>query len=460
MEGSPQTIWSHPEISRSEALRQKQTPANPFARTLASINPEVQSDHSNAGNSPKSSGAESKQARPHYDVNDFTKLLLTGEKTTPCTVTRSPPPASFHSQPSNGDTNSNTDASSISRHSIFEPVSGPFHESPRTSHDGSILDEERQQIVGSPPKTSLKTKPATPKHRHGKLVKANSPQTVSFEDPILSFPSHTTSLATPAESSIQNVNRKSVDIENSQPNLPTPAIDAKPLSSSLDKLESGQRLDHGPPDTSESSTPQKRNPPPPPISRRHSARIKQFAASERSVPISEEDLPDTPPLSQSPPMTAQKAPPPPPPRRAGRARGNSSSSVSTDTSMGPTASHSSTNDTTSNALKPRPAPPSSSPTLSGLKRQSTQPFSGSPSMAPPPPPRRRGSSASTNYTPSRLSGNYTAVGERMRSDSGASSISQFQMSPSTSSTAETKDVMADLTALQREVDELRGKFKD
>ena len=52
--------------------------------------------------------------------------------------------------------------------------------------------------------------------------------------------------------------------------------------------------------------------------------------------------------------------------------------------------------------------------------------------------------------------------ERLRSDSGASSISQLAMTnnePSADQKLEQKDVLADLTALQREVDELRGKIR-
>ena len=80
-------------------------------------------------------------------------------------------------------------------------------------------------------------------------------------------------------------------------------------------------------------------------------------------------------------------------------------------------------------------------------------------MPPPPPPRRRGSSQSS-HTLSRLNGDYRiSVGQRPRGDSGASSISQLQMTPIESS-AEKKDVLADLSALQREVDELRGKMRD
>ena len=52
--------------------------------------------------------------------------------------------------------------------------------------------------------------------------------------------------------------------------------------------------------------------------------------------------------------------------------------------------------------------------------------------------------------------------ERLRSDSGASSISQLPMTNLESNSEqkmEPKDVIADLAALQREVDELRGKIR-
>ena len=48
--------------------------------------------------------------------------------------------------------------------------------------------------------------------------------------------------------------------------------------------------------------------------------------------------------------------------------------------------------------------------------------------------------------------------ERSRGNSGASSISAAVMTHS-EPVVEDKDVLADLTALQREVDELRGKLK-
>lgn len=430
-------------------------PANPFKKTLASLGSESRPLQASEGRSME---AESKTTRPHYDVEDFKKLLLTGEKSGSGANAAVPPPVSFQSPAHVGDSSSNTDASSISRQSIFEPVSGPLQESPRTSHESILSDDERQRLVGSIQTASEKPKPFTPRHRHGKLVKPNAPQTVSFEDPTLSFSDSAMNAMAPVDRSTlgisSNVDKPLPPPPNTQPSTHNP-------SESTDDDMQSPVLDSEEPLSRTSS--QKRSPPPPPLSRRHSQlRGKSFANStERSTPITEEGTPDSTSSSQLAPTAISKAqppPPPPPPRRAGLVRGNSSSSLSTSASFISTSDQSTAADASTRSTKPRPpVPPNRSPPVSSVKRPNqTQPITGSPSAAPIPPPRRRGSSQSS-YTPSRLSGNYNG---RLRSDSGASSISQVAMTPAGPSGAESKDVMADLSALQREVDELRGKFKD
>ena len=442
----------------------KPVPVNPFAKTLASLNAENQSSPANSRSEQHRPDGETNTNRPHYDVDDFKRLLLKGEKNVPGTSTAVPTPVSFQRQHSIGDSSSNTDASSISRQSIFEPTSGPaFQESPRSSHDISPTDEERQQPVGGLPPTSGKIKPTAPKPRHGKLVKINAPQTVSFEDPTLSFSSSTTSVTFPPSPAPKLPSTMS-GVEKPLPALPDPSKSIQFAESVNSETEPAKGKSYSAPsDTQAGLTSQKRNPPAPPLSRRHSLRPKPFATSERSTPISEEGSQDSLPLSQSPPTTSLKAPPPPPPppRRSGQVRGDSPSSISTSASPAGAQSQLRSNEHPVKSTKvPPPTPPNRSPSLSAVKRQSTQTFSGSPSMAPPPPPRRRGSSASSySYNPSRLSGNYsTTATERMRSDSNASSISQLPLNSPTASNAESRDVLADLSALQREVDELRGKF--
>lgn len=461
-EGTRQNTLSNSGNLQSVTGGVSAMPVNPFKKTLASLGTESRSGPMSLGSEGRSVEAESKTTRPHYDVDDFKKLLLTGEKSGSGPNAAVPPPVSFQSPAHVGDSSSNTDASSISRQSIFEPVSGPPQESPRTSHESIPSDDERQRLVGSVATTSERLKPSTPRHRHGKAVKPNAPQTVSFEDPTLSFPHFTKSAMAPVDRSTPG---NPSDVDKPLPPLPPPPS-TKPLTQSPIESTDNDMLDSysESEDAQSSTTAQMRSPPAPPLSRRHSQlRAKFFASSpERSTPITEETLAGSVPLSQSPATANSKVPPPPPPRRAGLVRGNSSSSISTDASFTPMSDQYNATDVSTRSAKPRPpVPHNRSPSVSSTKRPNqTQPIPGFPSIAPPPPPppppRRRGSSQSS-YTPSRLSGHYT---ERLRSDSGASSISHLAMTPLSPSGAENKDVMADLSALQRDVDELRGKFKD
>lgn len=417
-------------------------PANPFKKALG-----AESRPGPPGSEGGSTEAEVKTTRPRYDVDDFKRLLLTGDKSVSGANAAVPPLASFQSPAPVGDSSSNTDASSISRQSIFEPIPGPLQESPRSSHGSLSSDNERQRLVESIPTASENVKPSTPRHRHGKLVKSNAPQTVSFEDPTLSIVDSAKGTMAPVDRSIPG---SSSNVHKPLPPLPSPSNSQPVRQNSIGSTDSDMRDAHLEFEASPSgNTARKRSPPAPPLSRRHSQlRAKPFTSStERSMPITEEAPLESTLLFQSPPTVSSKAPPPPPPRRAGLVRGNSSSSVSTGASSTPM----------SDQTRP-PAPPNRSPSVSSAKRpDQTQSIPGSPSMAPPPPPRRRGSSQSS-YTPSsRLSGYYAG---RLRSDSGASSISHLAMTSMGSSGAENKDVMADLSALQREVDELRGKFKD
>ncbi|KAL2045767.1 hypothetical protein N7G274_002198 [Stereocaulon virgatum] len=461
-ESTRRNTLSNSGNSTSDLKRTKTVPANPFAKIFAGLGTESLPSLASLKNEERPAEAEDKTARPHYDVDDFKRLLLKGEKNVSGPSAAVPPPVSFQGQHIVGDSSSNTDASSISRQSIFEPITGPaLQESPRSSHEGSPMDEEQQQLVGSTLSISGKIKPAAPKPRHGKLVRTNTTQIMSFEDPALSFSSSTTSMTLPAGSTTKLPGTLS-GIEKSLSIFPNASDSVHAPETVESPTESFKRNSYSAPsEIQASTTAQKRNAPAPPLSRRHSLRPKPFATSDRSTPISEEGSQDSFPLSQSPPTTASKVPPPPPPRRTGHARNGSPSSMSTTTSSTATQPQSKIDDPATKSIKARPpTPPNRSPSLSGVKRQSTQPLSGSPAMAPPPPPRRRGSSASSySYNPSRLSGTYsTAATERMRSDSNASSISQMPLNSPTTSNAENRDVLADLSALQREVDELRGKI--
>ena len=439
-------ICQNTMLSAGDSAKPKDSvlPANPFRKTVATLKVAGKDGET------ESTAESPKSIKPQYNVDDFKKLLLTGEKMS----TAAPPPVTFQTFANIDGSSSNTDVSSVSRHSPLEPAPGAIHDSPRTSQETTLSEDERQRLVGTSPPRPEKLKPSTPRHRHGKLVKANAPQTVSFEDPTLFFAApETTGYPEPRRSGLTSPNAPG-DERKLLPALPpssgsNTAMEQRNISTSTSSSDTISAESHA------GSLLQKKNPPAPPPSRRHGQlRLKSFVSdSGRSSPISEEVLDNTAPQAQSPPSSGTK-PVPPPPRRSGSIRQDSSSSNPTTSSIATSSDQS-----LSSAKASSPTPPTRSPSVAATKRPTrASPIAGSPSMPPPPPPRRRGSSQGS-YTPSRHSEDYhhNAAGQRLRSDSGASSISQLQMTP-VESNAERKDILADLSALKREVDELRGKF--
>ncbi|KAL8711063.1 MAG: hypothetical protein Q9220_004444 [cf. Caloplaca sp. 1 TL-2023] len=395
--------------------------------------------------------------RPQYDVDEFKRLLLTGEKIQGNkTASTTPPIQGQFSQI--GDSNSNTDASSVSRQSIFEPQTDTHHESPRTSIELPPSDDERHALVGSSSPSTARRRPPIPVSRHGKLVKQNMPLTVSFES-LSSFPPghsiesepflQTSSPLSPTDT--HKLNKPLPPPPRSE--SPTP-IELLPDSFPNTEADPGASVaphQHTGPETS------KQSPPAIPAARRHGQGRSRSSTndSSRSTSLSEDFSQRTNPSSSNSLSTIASNPPPlPPPRRAGTAPAHEN--------LYPSSGTGSTSDTHEGpAFKARPpASPSRTPSTTSIKRLSrVSTNSGSSGIAPPPPPppRRRGSSqGQVSFTPSRLSGEYRIPNmERPRTGSGASST---QLSSAIETQEEGNDLVADLAALQREVDELRGKF--
>ncbi|KAL8945089.1 MAG: hypothetical protein Q9211_000362 [Gyalolechia sp. 1 TL-2023] len=412
-------------------------------------------DASTLAEQPERTISAAGPGRPYYDVDDFKRLLMTGErlhaeKATPI----SSPPAHAQS-PQMGDSNSNTDASSVSRQSIFEPHPEMNAESPGTSMDIPLSDDERHGLVQPSPNVG-RNRPSVPPPRHGKLVKQNVPQTVSFE-------SLSSTAAEPTLPSISTIKpafpASTTDTKDINKLLPSPPrsespnpIESTPDRSTVIAEEPEASLT---PPQHPSLIAVKRSPPALPAARRHGQARSRSSTNEssRSTSNSEEMSQYTYPSPSNASSTASFKPPPlPPPRRAG--------TNPTQENMSPISSVFPAIDSTEALpFKPRPpTAPSRTPSTTSIKRMSrVSASSGSSGIAPPPPPRRRGSSQSqNNLAPSRLSGEYRIPStERNRSGSSASST---QQPPVPETPFQGKDIMADLTALQREVDELRGKF--
>lgn len=436
-------------------------PPNPFRKTLASQTETTNWVRRNEKPDPDPSNPIGGGSRAHYDVEDFKRLLLTGESNASHATTISTTIVP--------DSSSNTDTSSISRQSIFEPLPESHQDTPRTSHEVSPSDDERQAQKYKHAVSVRTGEPSGLERRDGTVTVGSMPQAVSFKNPTLSipvsmfspsvFPSH----STPTSSSPRTPTDMNKPLPP-PPDLDAPENQASATGNIFDNHRDGSPSAHL--QLLGNRSPSIRSRPAPPVTRRHSQlRPNPLSKSPEQWKSILEEKPrklESPPVPPSP--SSSKPPPPPPPRRHGRPRGMSTSSTSSAisaTAVPPAPSP--IDDTVSSALKARPpVPPTRTPSISSYKRPSrvsTNP--NSPSMAPPPvpPPRRRGSSQSS-LTPSRPSGEYILASvDRQRADSGDSitlppPATALELAPGG------KDVMADLSALQREVDELRSKFKE
>ncbi|KAL8652746.1 MAG: hypothetical protein Q9226_004139, partial [Calogaya cf. arnoldii] len=391
--------------------------------------------------------------RPLYDVDDFKRLLLTGKKLQ--TDRNMPITPSAQVYPlQTGDSNSSSVVSSFSGHSVSEAQPEVQPESPSTPMDVFQSGEERRGLVQpSPAPTIARNRPSVPPSRHGKLVKSNVAQAVSFESSSSSSPDRDTALPSSSASSGNTTHLNKPLPPPPKPGSPIPFVALPVISATrVEEIETNLPL-------SEHSNQANAKPSPPtiPTARRHGQGRSRSSTndSNQSISLSEDHSQHTLPSSSSSSTTASKPPPLPPPRRAGTAPGldNTGPFPNLEPSFAATESP---------HFKPRPpAPPSRTPSTTSIRRTSRISIASGSSgagVAPAPPaPRRRGSNQSqSSFTPSRLSGEYrVSSNERPRADSGASSTQEAAMSETH---AEGKDLVGDLTALQKEVDELRGKF--
>jgi hypothetical protein len=391
------------------ALSPSTAPANPFSKTLASIEPPERG--SGDDRTPTERAALGRN-RASLDVEGFKNLLMTGRPSP--RQPGQPPQASAASGLANApifESSSSTDTSSISRQSLFEPAHEPPSDSPRTSYEMAASEDDDRAVQVPEQKKGKKKPPPAPKHRHGKLVSSRQPQTVSFD----SFAA-TDYVAPPAKS------RESSDVHKPLP--PTPIMSPLPLhldtqDSTLEGISATSQRVSEPPSVSEILQPQKRMPPPVPLARRQS-QLRTSAASSRSrssssLTIASQQSLDGPVSSPgqniNDPMLGVKSPPPPPPPRHG-ARFSNIGFSSANSSSTEIPQRSASVRTTESARRPsspwRSTLDSESPTtVTGLERTNSTSSkrnslltnsgesTGSAMPPPPPPPRRRQSNRSS-----------------------------------------------------------------
>lgn len=435
---------------------------NPFRKTIVS---QELASAVRREEGPRSSSVP--VPRPLYDVDEFKRLLLTGEKivshTNNLSTTAILTPNS-----------SSTDASSISRQPISEPPLGNHHqETPRTSQEVSPSSAERKEVEDKIIVGGGMVRLSTPEQRHGKLITATVQQTASLDkDAKLGIktdsfrPEASTAYSSPVSLWTPKDLNKPLPLPPVSSGLPPPT--QQPIT--IDLVSDNQRDISQPnnPQAPVSRSPSIKSRPAPPPSRRQSLLrpnpVPEYP--EQRIPISE----DTFDPSASKLSNTISKPPPPPPRRHIKARGLSISSTNSMISATPSTP---TDDTPPNPSKsrPPPLPPTRTPSVSSYKRPSRAlTNANSPSMAPPPapPPRQRGSSQSSLFKPSDISATKFeseaitpfSQGETILPDPPPAVIAGTAAPEVGLGLVGGLDVMADLSALQRDVDELRKKLND
>jgi len=293
------------------------------------------------------------------------------------------------------DSGSSADTASISQHSIFETVQPTHDESPRTSDelDGNEVNAYR---AGLGTIAERGEKPPPPKSRR-KPPREAWPE----QGPTAKFDSFINSLSMPG----------SRNVSSEPPSLKSPTVDENYMS---DRVTAA-----GASDT------QKKTPPAPPLARRKSQQapkkpVLTRSSSSRYSVFSETDGPPSPPSTNA----TSKAPPPPPARRSNSTNDRRPSVDVISIPEEPDVAH----------LDGRPVLPQ---TPSYLRRMS-------PSLPPPMPPPRRGRGSSR----SSIESTRPSMASLGIAETGASSVSTHRGDP--------RDILADLAALQREVDAARA----
>ncbi|KAI0892925.1 hypothetical protein F4806DRAFT_215679 [Annulohypoxylon nitens] len=509
-------------------------PPNPFTKTLQDLEQAGQGQNANTL-------AASAAAKGALDVDSFKRLLLTGYANIPGPSSTSASGTGGNSGLSTSlqaplhDGASNTDASSVSRQSIFDVI----QDTPRTSHEISEPEdpEERRSIfptspLSSIPSSSTRKKPPPPSSRHGKLIKielgadADSRNTKTSTTPISISTTSLPSIAPPRKSNSQSIPTLqqspslSTDVNKPLPQTPFRPTVEEAVDSPFDREAIGKVPE---PFADIQSNP--RPPTPPVVTRNRSASNGSTQARKPAAPPprrhgrsdcrapsvhagNQDD--DTPPRSSldsnrsrtdSIRTNTTNAPAPPPPRRPNHARqGSSFTSPSqasfapmsvpglgitenlrspTGTGFGAASNSGQIEDagttnlvtiTTSKDGQPKLSPPPPPPTRSAstrrppsvrsmdagngfgtgtTRRVSKEKEGATAPPPPPPPPRQRGSS--------RASVEAAATDGVKNPGSKGQQQPQPQSQQSEVDTKQGAEILADIDALQREVDALMGR---
>ncbi|RFU33435.1 hypothetical protein B7463_g2907, partial [Scytalidium lignicola] len=424
-------------------------PPNPFSKTLETM---ARSGKETSVHSPPAATATT--ARQSMDVDAFKRLLMTGNSGLSASSTAPLPNPAHSVHHGLGDGGSSTDASSLSRQSLFEATqeTHQHQETPRTSHEISESDDDPRGLSRT---MSTRQRPPPPHSRHGKLIKVELK-----DDPVPKALGSPLALMTGLPSinfdaSSPTISRTSTDINKPLPPAPVRTPGEGDTESIFDKEAVGKIPE--PPSPARSVKTDKKTPPPPPLSRRHSQMVKppRTETSRMALKQADEDTLSIASSDQGRPRSgSDRAPPPPPSRRPGSIRHSSHQAPlqSAPTAVQPSPPLSRAPSIRQNSGRP--------PSFIGMEVSTTAAKRSSVGPPPPPPPRHSRSSidgGSRSGDPARRSI------ESVRRGSGASMITIPLVensppeigTPSAAASGSGTDILADLTALQRDIDALR-----
>ncbi|WYZ43245.1 hypothetical protein EsH8_VI_000944 [Colletotrichum jinshuiense] len=435
----PELPGGLPEAAPLRIANANNTPDNPFSKTLQDL-------EGLADGKPSSGGAGKSM-----DVNAFKMLLLTGQAGAG---------ASQQKSQLQGD---NPSAPYLPHHvGADASYAAPEPETPRTSPDIADRDaEDRRSLITSP--TSVKKKPPPPSSRHGRKISVQTPErpTISSEAASPISPSDVNKPLPPAPSSHGGDETEDVFAQEAAGKVPE---QDSPISSTT-------------PNPALPTSGKRPTPAPPP--RRGHARSQSLTASAAAMNAPAGDDADTPPRSslesqrsRSESFRSINAPVPPPPRRPHASHRQSFQLTSPSAaSFNATSPAPSDADIFAHAVgntppkaSPPPPPPARNPStrrppsLRSIDAPSRKISGGKENAPPPPPPRQRGSSRGSidgfGSGMRRTSIDSTrALGSNVPEEPGVEDGLQDSTAADAGKGA---DILADLVALQREVDALRA----
>ncbi|KAL2365414.1 hypothetical protein RJZ56_001658 [Blastomyces dermatitidis] len=386
-----------------------------------------------------------KGKRATMDVDAFTRMLMTGETGGAGKEPVSAPRQPFEPTqgPAISDSSRNADTGSTSKDLIFETRNLPRIETPRTSYElsASEADDERRKLAAALPKPAERPKPPPPKTRRGKLINPSTGQTSPLVGlASLTSPNHRS--ASPASLS----SRSFTEQESGDVNKPSLLVSSEQTSHDSENI---------------SPLPHQKRPPTPPLARRRSQmkpsnpRLSRNNSARHSMPPTN-TIRNSATASSIHTSSPLKSPPPPPSRRKDR---ESSAFPSSDTP--PLLPHE-RQQTSSHQRSDSREDASDKSSLRSVETASPISNKWASHGPPRPPPPRRGGGSRASLDESRpvflgaTDSSAARIDMKNAEDtkSGAPGIP-----PQSPSQSHAVDILADLSRLQKEVDDLRGRYE-